>query len=86
MRKKIIVYKNTYIFMLLLNLVTPGIEALVVSGNKFLYAGVEKSAACELSHILTPSINSSLLLKSFDLNRFFRQVNRWQSLEARSGL
>jgi hypothetical protein len=31
-----------------------------------------KSAACELSHVLTPSINSSLLLKRCDLNQFFR--------------
>jgi hypothetical protein len=43
-------------------MVTSGIEALVVSGNKFLYV------ACELSHVLTPSISSSLLLKRYDLN------------------
>jgi hypothetical protein len=46
------------------------IEALV-SRNTFLYACVQKSAAYELSHILTPSINFSLLLKCCDLNQFF---------------
>jgi hypothetical protein len=28
--------------MLILNVITAGIEALVVSGNKFLYAGVKE--------------------------------------------
>jgi hypothetical protein len=63
--------KNTYILKLLLNLVTAGIEALV-SGNKFCMPVSKKSAACELSHVLTPSINSSLLLKRCDRNQFFR--------------
>jgi hypothetical protein len=46
---------------LLLNIVTFGIEALVILSNKFLYACVKQSAAFELSHVLTPSINSSVL-------------------------
>jgi hypothetical protein len=50
---------------LLLNVVTSGTEAFVASGNKVLYA-------YELSHVLTPSINSSLLLKRCDPNEFFR--------------
>jgi hypothetical protein len=33
------------------------------------------SATCELSHILTPSIKSSLLLKRCYPNQFFRYVN-----------
>jgi hypothetical protein len=33
---------NTYILKLLLNVVTTGIEALVISGNKFLYACVRE--------------------------------------------
>jgi hypothetical protein len=41
-RKKIIVYKKMYIYKLLINVVTTGIEALVVSGNKFLYACVKE--------------------------------------------
>jgi hypothetical protein len=44
MRKKLLYTKNTYIrlFKLLLNLVTFGIEALVLSRNKFLYACVKE--------------------------------------------
>jgi hypothetical protein len=34
--------KNTYILKLLLNVVTAGIEALVISGNKFLHACVKE--------------------------------------------
>jgi hypothetical protein len=34
--------KNTFILKLLLNVVTSGIEALVASGNKFLYACVKE--------------------------------------------
>jgi hypothetical protein len=66
-----------YILKLILNVVTAEIEAFVILGKKFLYACVRKSAACELSHILTPSMNSSLLLKCYDPNQFFRYVNRW---------
>jgi hypothetical protein len=36
------IQKNMYIIKLLLNVVTAGIEALVVSGNKFLYARVKE--------------------------------------------
>jgi hypothetical protein len=45
-RKNVLYRKNTYILKLLLNLFTAGIEALVISRNKFLYA------ICELRHIL----------------------------------
>jgi hypothetical protein len=34
--------KNTYMLKLLLSVVTAGIEALIVSGNKFLYACVKE--------------------------------------------
>jgi hypothetical protein len=40
--RKILHKKNTYILKLLLNIVTAGIEALAVSGNKFLYACVKE--------------------------------------------
>jgi hypothetical protein len=71
--KKLLLYtKITYILKVLLNVVITGIEALIVLGNKFLFIYLsKKSAACELSHVLTPSTNS-LLLKSCDLNQFFR--------------
>jgi hypothetical protein len=65
------VQKQMYILKLHLNVVTAGIEALVISGNNFSYACV-KSAVCELSHILRPSINSSLLVKCCVPNQFFR--------------
>jgi hypothetical protein len=43
MRKNILLYaKNTCILQLLLSVVTAGTEALVVSGNKFLYAFVKE--------------------------------------------
>jgi hypothetical protein len=42
MRKNVIISKNTYIFNLLLNLVTPGIKALIIPGNKFLYVCVQE--------------------------------------------
>jgi hypothetical protein len=61
---------HTYILKLLLSVVTAGTDALVISGNKVLYAFVKE--ACKLSQILTPSINSSLLLKRCDRNQFFR--------------
>jgi hypothetical protein len=41
-RKKKLYTKTTYIFKLLLNIVTTGTEALVVSGSKFLYAYVRE--------------------------------------------
>jgi hypothetical protein len=41
--KEIVLYiKNTYILKLLLDVVTAVIEALFVSGNKFLYAWVKE--------------------------------------------
>jgi hypothetical protein len=40
-RKKIFYTRNTYIFQLLFNVLTAGIEALV-KGNKFLYACVKQ--------------------------------------------
>jgi hypothetical protein len=73
--KNFIMYKNTYILKLLLNIVTTRIEALVIWRSKFFMPMSKKSAACECSHVLTPSINS--LLKRCDLNQFFRWVNRW---------
>jgi hypothetical protein len=42
MREKILHTKNTYILKPLLNVVTVGIEALVVSGNAVLYACVKQ--------------------------------------------
>jgi hypothetical protein len=45
--KKLLYTKNTSIFQLLLNIVTARIEALVVSGTKFLYA-----CAKEVCHLL----------------------------------
>jgi hypothetical protein len=42
MRKKILYTKNTYVLKQLLNMVTSGIEALVIWGNKFLYACVKE--------------------------------------------
>jgi hypothetical protein len=36
--KKLIYAKNMYVLKLLLNVVTAGVEALVISANKFLYA------------------------------------------------
>jgi hypothetical protein len=63
-----------YILKLLLNVVITGIEALV-SGVSFCMPVSEKSAACELSHVLTHSINS-LLLRHCDPNQFF-YINRW---------
>jgi hypothetical protein len=68
--KNCITYKRTYTLKLLLNEVTDGIEALVILGNTFLYACA--CACMQLSHVLTPSINSSLLLNCCDLNQFFR--------------
>jgi hypothetical protein len=59
-----------YIIKLLLNVVTAGIEALVISGNMFYMSVSKKSAAYELSHVFTPSINS-LLLRRCDPNQFF---------------
>jgi hypothetical protein len=70
MRKNVLYTKNTYILKLLLNIVTATIEALVL-GISFCMLVSKKSATCELSHILTPSI-SSLLLMCCDYNQFFR--------------
>jgi hypothetical protein len=44
MRENFIIYvqRNAYILKLLLNIVTAGIEALVVSRNKFLHACVKE--------------------------------------------
>jgi dTDP-4-amino-4,6-dideoxygalactose transaminase len=46
-------------------------------GISFCMPVSEKSAACELSLILTPSISYSLLLKCCDPNQFFRYINKW---------
>jgi hypothetical protein len=68
--RKILYTKNMYLLKLLLNVVTAGIETLVMSGNKFCTPVSKKTAVCELSH-------SSLLLKCCDPNQFFGQENRW---------
>jgi hypothetical protein len=67
MRKNELYIKITYILKLLLNVVISGTEALIVWGSKFLYV----FAACELSHVLTPSISSLLLMKRCDPNHLF---------------
>jgi hypothetical protein len=55
--------KNMYILKVLLNIVTTGIEALVISGGiSFCMPVSKKSAACELSHVLTPSINYYIIV------------------------
>jgi hypothetical protein len=56
MRKNLLYLKNTYILKLLLNVVTAGIEALVVLGIKFCMPVSKKSVACELSHVSTSSV------------------------------
>jgi hypothetical protein len=42
MRKKLLCTKNMYILELFLSIVTARIQALVISGNKFLYACVKE--------------------------------------------
>jgi hypothetical protein len=42
MRKKYYIQKNTYILQLLLNVVTAGTEARVVTGNKLWFACVNE--------------------------------------------
>jgi hypothetical protein len=56
--------------MLLLNVVTSRIEAIFLSGNKLCMPVSKMSAHCGISHVMTPSITYSLLLKSCDLNHF----------------
>jgi hypothetical protein len=72
MRKHVLYTKNTYILKLLLNIVTAGIEALVASGNKFLYA--RDSEICRLC--AQPRFDTFqqlvLLLKRCDPKQFFR--------------
>jgi hypothetical protein len=41
-KKKLLHTRNTYILKLLLNIITARIEALVILGNKFLYACVKE--------------------------------------------
>jgi hypothetical protein len=64
-----------YIHKLLLNVVVAGIEELV-SGNKFLYACVKEVHRLGAQLRFDTSINSSLLLKHFDSNHFFKAVRR----------
>jgi hypothetical protein len=61
-------------YKLILRVVTGGNKPLTVLGNKVLYACVKEY--CKVSHILAPSINSSLLLKHCYLTQFFNQTNR----------
>jgi hypothetical protein len=42
MRKNVLNTKNMYILKLLVNVVTAGIEELIVLGNKFLYACIKE--------------------------------------------
>jgi hypothetical protein len=49
--ENIVLYTKKYIFKLLLNVVTTGIEGLVM-GNKFCTPVSKKSATCEFSHVL----------------------------------
>jgi hypothetical protein len=60
-----------HILKLLLNVVTAELRHLY-QGISFCTPVSKKSAACEFSHVLTPSINSSLLLNHCDPNQFFR--------------
>jgi hypothetical protein len=46
--------RNAHKHNLIFNLVTTGTEALVVLGDIIVYVCAKKSAACELSHVLTP--------------------------------
>jgi hypothetical protein len=46
-RKKMLHPNNTYVLKLLLNVVTAGIKALVVSQNKSLYACVKEVQRCD---------------------------------------
>jgi hypothetical protein len=41
-KKNVLYTKNTHIFKLLINIVTAEIEALIISGNKVLYACVKE--------------------------------------------
>jgi hypothetical protein len=66
------ILKTMYTGNLLLNAVIAGTEALVVWRNKFCMYVSKNYATCELSHVLTPLINSWLLLKLYNLNQFFR--------------
>jgi hypothetical protein len=52
LRKNVLYTKNTYISKLLLNVLTAGIEALVVSGNKFLYAYIKVCRLQAQPHIV----------------------------------
>jgi hypothetical protein len=45
---------------------------LLYWGISFCMPVSKKSAACDLSHVLTPTITSSLLSKWCDPNQFFR--------------
>jgi hypothetical protein len=65
---------NTYILKLLLNVVTAGIETLIITGNKFLYVCVKEICCLSAESRFEPSINSSLLLKRCDPNQFFNQA------------
>jgi hypothetical protein len=78
--EKILYTKNMYIIKLLLNTVTARIAALGTLENKLLYACIKE--ACELSHILMPSINSPLLLKRCDLQVSKQGVVAWSEIRA----
>jgi hypothetical protein len=65
MRKKVIIY-NYFPTQSL-----PELRYLSNQGISFCMPVSKKHATCELSHILTLSINSSLLLRRCDPNYFF---------------
>jgi hypothetical protein len=78
--------KVTCTYLAILIIGTAGTEALVILGNKFLYACVKEVYTCELNSVETPSI-STLLLRCYNPNQyFFRWANKWHLLGAISGL
>jgi hypothetical protein len=57
-KKKQLYAKSVHMRKLLLSVVSAGIETLIASG--FYKCKWKKSAACEVSHVSTPTINSLL--------------------------
>jgi hypothetical protein len=73
--KKLLCTKISHVHVLL-NVFIDGTEALFATKNYFQMHASKKSALCELSQALTPSIQFLLLLKSCYLNQLFKEVNR----------
>jgi hypothetical protein len=77
-RKKTIIYKkNAYILKLLLNVVTDGIEAFVISGNNFLYACAKEVCPPWAEPCFDTFHQLPIIIEHCDLNQFFTYVNRW---------